>query len=234
MKPNGCKVMSTTHHSAAGSAGRKSTGQLRAWTWPGRPLDRTLSGDRMGQEVGLVPGGRADGGPKALGRSGRGACGLSAEGWAERGAEGPASASHRAQESRAGPGGWERGAWCDFGGPLRLQAGWWLDWAGSWGALAAFTGAERVEGGHGGRPPGGARVGSKAGGAAAGCGRSAQGRLPGVRAESLQVCRARGQVTRSVRPAGRGSCHLSRIISSVYTMTQALRALSHWVGTTTL
>lgn len=56
MKPSGCKVMSTAHHSAAGGAGRNSTGQLRAWTRPGRPLDETLSGDRVGQEVGLVPG----------------------------------------------------------------------------------------------------------------------------------------------------------------------------------
>lgn len=196
---------------------------------PGRDAEWRQGGTRSGARP--RPG---DGGPKALGRSGREACGLSAEGWVGRGAEGPASASHWAQESRAGPGGWERGAWRDLGGPLQLRAGRWLDWAGSWGALAAFTGAGWAEGGRGGRPPGGARVGSKAGSTAAGRGRSAQGRLPGVRAESLQVCRARGQVTRPVRPAGRGSCHLSRIISPVYTMTQALRALSLWVGTATL
>ena len=59
------------------------------------------------------------GGPKALA-----GVGLRAQGWAGRGAEGPASASHGAQESRAGPGGCERGAWRDFGGPLRLWAGW--------------------------------------------------------------------------------------------------------------
>ena len=35
-----------------------SIGQLLAWTPPGGPLDRTLTGDRVGREVGLnFPGG---------------------------------------------------------------------------------------------------------------------------------------------------------------------------------
>lgn len=49
-------------------------------------------------------------------------------------------------------------------------------------------------------------MGSKAG-AAAGCGRSAQGRLPGVRPESPQVCQARGQV--AVLHAPQAGAHVS-------------------------
>ena len=48
-------------------------------------------------------------GSESPGGSGRESCGLSAQGWTGRGAEGPASASLGVPESRAGPGGWERG-----------------------------------------------------------------------------------------------------------------------------